>query len=152
MTIKILILIAYVAVFLGIGVLGMRKTRNVGDFFLGGRQIGLWLSAFSYATTYFSAVVFIGFAGKLGWGFGLNVLWIAAGNAIIGSLLAWAILARPTRRVPSAPRVPRATIPTPTTTRAAPRRWSSAWRTCRSPAAPRPIPKAAIQQEVDVDP
>lgn len=99
MTVKILILIAYVAVFLGIGVIGMRKTRNVGDFFLGGRGIGLWLSSFSYATTYFSAVIFIGFAGKLGWGFGLDVMWIVLGNALIGSMLAWMILARHTRRI-----------------------------------------------------
>ncbi len=82
-----------------IGLWGMRKTFNLNDFFLGGRTVGPWISAFAYGTTYFSAVLFIGFAGKLGWGFGLNVLWIAAGNAIFGALLAWLVLGRRTRRM-----------------------------------------------------
>ena len=77
----------------------MRKTKTLGDFFLGNRTIGPWVSAFAYGTTYFSAVLFIGFAGKLGWKFGLNVLWIAAGNAAIGSLAAWLVLGRRTRRM-----------------------------------------------------
>jgi len=82
-----------------IGVWGMRRTSSVGDFFLGNRSIGPWISAFAYGTTYFSAVIFIGFAGKLGWGFGLNVLWIALGNALIGSALAWLVLGKRTRRM-----------------------------------------------------
>ncbi|HNW93823.1 MAG TPA: sodium/solute symporter, partial [bacterium] len=65
--------------------------------FLGGRQIGPWFSAFAYGTTYFSAVIFIGFAGKLGWGFGLDVLWITLGNTLGGATLAWLILGRRTR-------------------------------------------------------
>jgi len=82
-----------------IGIWGMRKTYNVGDFFLGGRTIGPWISAFAYGTTYFSAVLFIGFAGKLGWAFGIKVLWIALGNAVFGSLLSWLVLGKRTRRM-----------------------------------------------------
>ena len=82
-----------------IGLWGMRRTSSIGDFFLGNRSIGPWISAFAYGTTYFSAVIFIGFAGKLGWGFGLNVLWIAAGNTLIGALLAWLVLGKRTRRM-----------------------------------------------------
>jgi len=89
------IIIAYVVVMLGIGYWAMRKTKSVGDFFLGGRQIGPWMSAFAYGTTYFSAVLFIGYAGKLGWGFGLHTMWIVVGNAFIGTLAAWWILAAP---------------------------------------------------------
>lgn len=89
----------YLAAMVGIGIWGMRKTTSIGDFFLGGRSIGPWVSAFAYGTTYFSAVLFIGFAGKLGWKFGLNSLWIAAGNAAFGSLAAWLVLARRTRRM-----------------------------------------------------
>jgi len=84
---------------IGIGIWGMRRTSSVGDFFLGNRSIGPWISALAYGTTYFSAVIFIGFAGKLGWGFGLNVLWIALGNALIGSMLAWLVLGKRTRRM-----------------------------------------------------
>ncbi|HOV12793.1 MAG TPA: sodium/solute symporter [Spirochaetota bacterium] len=77
----------------------MKKTTTLNDFFLGGRSIGPWISAFAYGTSYFSAVLFIGFAGKLGWGFGLNVLWISLGNTLFGALLAWLILGRRTRRM-----------------------------------------------------
>lgn len=89
----------FVAIMIGIGIWGMRKTSSVGDFFLGNRNIGPWISAFAYGTTYFSAVLFIGFAGKLGWGFGINALWIALGNVLIGSFLAWVVLAKRTRRM-----------------------------------------------------
>ena len=83
----------------GVGIWGMRKTRTLDDFFLGGRNVGPWVSAFAFGTSYFSAVLFIGFAGKLGWAFGLNVLWIAAGNALFGALAAWLVLGRRTRRM-----------------------------------------------------
>jgi solute:Na+ symporter, SSS family len=82
-----------------IGFWGMKKTTTLGDFFLGGRSIGPWMSAFAYGTTYFSAVLFIGFAGSIGWGFGLKGLWIALGNAVGGALLAWMVLGRRTRRM-----------------------------------------------------
>ena len=89
----------YLAAMVGMGIWGMRKTTTIGDFFLGGRSIGPWVSAFAYGTTYFSAVLFIGFAGKLGWKFGMNSLWIAAGNATFGALAAWLVLGRRTRRM-----------------------------------------------------
>ena len=82
-----------------LGYWGMRRTRSVGDFFLGGRSIGPWMSAFAYGTTYFSAVLFVGYAGKLGWGFGHHTLWIVAGNTVVGTLLAWWVLAKRTRRL-----------------------------------------------------
>jgi SSS family transporter len=96
-TIYVTIVILYVLVMLGIGYWCMRRTRSVGDFFLGGRSLGPWMSAFAYGTTYFSAVVFIGYAGKLGWGFGIHTMWIVVGNTLIGTLLAWKILAGRTR-------------------------------------------------------
>lgn len=95
----IVLISLFILTMVGIGVWGMKKTATLSDFFLGGRTIGPWVSAFAYGTTYFSAVIFIGFAGKLGWGYGLHALWIAAGNAAIGSLLAWLVLGRRTRRM-----------------------------------------------------
>ena len=74
------IVVVYVLVMLGIGYWCMRRTKTVGDFFLGGRTLGPWMSAFAFGTTYFSSVIFIGYAGKLGWGFGIYALWIALGN------------------------------------------------------------------------
>lgn len=95
--VKWLTLVVYLAVMVGIGVYCRRKTSNVSDFVLGGRSIGPWFTAFAYGTSYFSAVVFIGYAGQFGWQFGAASTWIGIGNAIIGSMLAWLILGKRTR-------------------------------------------------------
>lgn len=96
---SILFLVLFLGFMIGVGIWAMKKTTSLNDFFLGGRNVGPWISAFAYGTTYFSAVLFIGFAGKQGWLFGWNGLWIAAGNALIGGLLAWLVLGRRTRRM-----------------------------------------------------
>ena len=70
MTVKIIVLALYALTIIGLGIRGMKKTKSFSDFMLGGGKVGPWMSAFSYGTAYFSAVVFIGFAGKIGWGFG----------------------------------------------------------------------------------
>lgn len=93
------LIVVYMVAMVAIGIWGMRRSSNLNDFFLGGRSIGPWVSALSYGTTYFSAVLFIGFAGTIGWKFGLNALWIAAGNTLIGAFLAWYVLGRRTRRM-----------------------------------------------------
>jgi len=95
----LVIVFVYVLLMLGIGAWCMRRTRSVGDFFLGGRSLGPWMSAFAYGTTYFSAVLFIGYAGKLGWGFGIHTMWIVLGNTLIGTILAWKLLAGRTREM-----------------------------------------------------
>ncbi len=92
-----LILIAYFAVMIFIGVKSRKSAKSVSGFVLGGRSVGPWLSAFAYGTSYFSAVIFIGYAGQFGWRFGVAATWIGIGNAVIGSLLAWAVLGRRTR-------------------------------------------------------
>lgn len=87
----------FMAVMVGVGIYSRKHTRTVDEFFLGGRDVGPWLSAFAYGTTYFSAVLFVGYAGKIGFGFGFASLWIAIGNALVGTLLAWLVLAKRTR-------------------------------------------------------
>jgi SSS family solute:Na+ symporter len=99
MPIKILVISVYALVTLVIGWLGMKKTRTFDDYFLGGRAIGPWMTAFTYASAYFSAVLFIGFAGKIGWGFGLSGLWIALGNALIGVLGVWGLFGNRIRKM-----------------------------------------------------
>jgi SSS family solute:Na+ symporter len=97
--ISIALLAAFLALMTGVGIWGMKKTKTLGDFFLGGRTLGPWVSAVAYGTSYFSAVIFIGFAGTQGWQFGLQALWIALGNGLIGAGAAWLVLARRTRRM-----------------------------------------------------
>jgi len=89
MLFRVVIIVGYALLIVGIGVTGLRKTRTFSDYFLGGGKIGPWMTAFTYGTAYFSAVLFIGFAGKIGWGFGYSSLWIAAGNAFVGVLGVW---------------------------------------------------------------
>jgi SSS family solute:Na+ symporter/sodium/proline symporter len=92
MVIKIIVITLYAFMIIIVGYLGMKKTKSFSDFFLGGGNIGPWMSAFSYGTAYFSAVVFIGFAGKVGWGFGFSGMWIGVFNALVGVLGVWALL------------------------------------------------------------
>ena len=97
MFIKILLLVIFFAVTVFVGFAFRKKNSSVSSFVLGGRSIGPWLTAFAYGTSYFSAVVFVGYAGQFGWRFGISSVWIGLGNAFIGSLLAWVVLARRTR-------------------------------------------------------
>ena len=96
----ILIIILFFAGMIGVAFYTKRKAKTVNDFLLAGKKgLNGWMSAFSYGTTYFSAVIFIGYAGKFGWSFGLASIWIGVGNAIFGGLLAWFIMARRTKNM-----------------------------------------------------
>ncbi|MBR5248608.1 MAG: sodium:solute symporter, partial [Lachnospiraceae bacterium] len=97
MVTKVIFLIVFFAVMVGVGLYSRKHATNVNDFVLGGRSVGPWLTAFAYGTSYFSAVVFVGYAGQFGYKYGVSATWIGIGNAIIGSLLAWVILGRRTR-------------------------------------------------------
>lgn len=97
MFVKVLILLLFFAVTVLVGILCRRHSNSVTGFVLGGREVGPWLTAFAYGTSYFSAVVFVGYAGQFGWNFGISSTWIGLGNALIGSLLAWVVLGRRTR-------------------------------------------------------
>ena len=97
MVIKILFILLFLVITVGIGIYCRKKATDVNGFVLGGRSVGPWLTAFSFGTSYFSAVIFVGYAGQFGWNFGLASTWIGLGNAFIGSLLAWTVLGRRTR-------------------------------------------------------
>ena len=95
--IKLAMLIVFFGVMVGIGLYCRRHATDVNGFVLGGRSVGPWLTAFAYGTSYFSAVVFVGYAGQFGWKYGIAATWAGLGNAFLGSLLAWAVLGRRTR-------------------------------------------------------
>ena len=97
MGVKILMLVVFFAVMVGVGIYARRHARSVDGFVLGGRSVGPWLTAFAYGTSYFSVVVFVGYAGQFGWKYGIASTWIGIGNALIGSLLAWVVLGRRTK-------------------------------------------------------
>ena len=97
MIIKVTLTIIFLVVMVGVGLYSRKQASSVDGFVLGGRAVGPWLTAFAFGTSYFSAVVFVGYAGQFGWKYGLSSAWIGIGNAIIGSLLAWIILGRRTK-------------------------------------------------------
>jgi solute:Na+ symporter, SSS family len=92
MLLKVIVIVGFALMVVTIGIIGLRRTRSFSDYFLGGGTIGPWMTAFTYGAAYFSAVLFIGFAGKIGWDFGLSGLWIALGNTLVGVLGVWWIL------------------------------------------------------------
>lgn len=97
MVLKIVLLVVFFAIMIGVGLYCRKHATDVNGFVLGGRSVGPWLSAFAYGTSYFSAVIFVGYAGQFGWKFGIASTWIGIGNAVLGSLLAWVVLGRRTR-------------------------------------------------------
>ena len=97
MIITTVLIVCFFALMICIGVRSRKHATDVNGFVLGSRSVGPWLSAFAYGTSYFSAVIFVGYAGQFGWNFGLASTWIGLGNAFIGSLLAWSVLGRRTR-------------------------------------------------------
>lgn len=97
MTAKLILLIVFFGTMVAVGIYSRKHVNSVSGFVLGGRSVGPWLTAFAYGTSYFSAVVFVGYAGQFGWKYGISSTWIGLGNALIGSLLAWVVLGRRTR-------------------------------------------------------
>ena len=97
MLIKGVLLVVFFGIMVGIGLYCRKNATNVDGFVLGGRSVGPWLTAFAYGTSYFSAVIFVGYAGQFGWKYGIAATWVGIGNALIGSLMAWAVLGRRTR-------------------------------------------------------
>ena len=97
MLITLGLVVLFFSVMIAIGIYSKKYSTDVNGFVLGSRSVGPWLSAFAFGTSYFSAVIFVGYAGQFGWNFGLASTWIGLGNAFIGSLLAWAVLGRRTR-------------------------------------------------------
>lgn len=84
MFVKLVFLIVFFVMMIGVGLYSRKHASNVNDFVLGGRSVGPWLTAFAYGTSYFSAVVFVGYAGQFGYKYGLASTWIGIGNALIG--------------------------------------------------------------------
>lgn len=94
---SVVMLVIFFAVMVTVGLVMRKRAKSVDGFVLGDRSVGPWMTAFAYGTSYFSAVIFVGYAGQFGWNFGMAATWAGLGNAFIGSLLAWNILGRRTR-------------------------------------------------------
>lgn len=96
---QFVIISIYIVLIIVVSIVSSKRTNTLNDFFLAGRNLGGWMAAFAYGATYFSSVIFIGYAGRLGFTHGVSVSLIGIGNALLGSWLAWKLLARPTRKI-----------------------------------------------------
>ena len=96
---KICLVVIFFGVAIGMGIYCRKYANGVDGFVLGGRNVGAWMSAFAFGTSYFSAVVFVGYAGQFGWKYGLAAFWAGLGNAVLGSLIAWWVLGPRTREM-----------------------------------------------------
>ena len=95
----IIALCIYASAMALIGCISYGKSKTLDGFLIGGRNIGAWSTAFAYGTSYFSAVVFVGYAGQHGWNIGVGSIWIGIGNAFLGCLLSWLLFANRTRKM-----------------------------------------------------
>ena len=98
-TYTIIALCVYTLAMALVGCISYGKSKTLDGFLVGGRKIGAWVTAFAYGTTYFSAVVFVGYAGQHGWNIGIGAVWIGIGNAVLGCLLSWLLFANRTRKM-----------------------------------------------------
>ena len=98
-TYTIIALCVYAVAMALIGCISFKRSKTLDGFLLGGRKVGAWVTAFAYGTTYFSAVVFVGYAGQHGWNIGIGAMWIGIGNAVLGCLLSWLLFANRTRKM-----------------------------------------------------
>ena len=98
-TFVLLIIGLYIIVMAIVGIQGARKTRRSPILWWAAAVPARGVSAFAYGTTYFSAVLFIGYAGTSGFNFGWWAVLIGIMNGLLGAFLAWKLLASRTRDV-----------------------------------------------------
>ena len=91
-------LLTYLIAVVGIGIFAGKKAGRGSDYFLGGRSIGPWITAFSFVAAYFSSVLIIG-GGGFGYKYGMATLWVGAINVLVGCFLVWAVLGRRIRHM-----------------------------------------------------
>ena len=96
--IEMFVFVAYFVFMLGIGLYFFLKSKNAGekDYFLGGRNMGAWVSALSAGASDMSAWVLMGLPASI-YAFGMGQTWIAIGLGI-GYALSWIFVAPRLRR------------------------------------------------------
>ncbi len=97
-TTELVVFIIYLVFMIGIGVYFFTRSKgaNEKDFFLGGRQMGAWVSALSAGASDMSAWVLMGLPASV-YAAGMGQSWIAIGLAI-GYSLSWIFEAPRLRR------------------------------------------------------
>ena len=95
----IILLVVFFAIMIYVGFYSRKHATDVNGFVLGGRGVGPWVTAFGFGTSYFSAVILVGYAWRV-----RMELWPcqqSMGGALemhlSGHCSAWNVLGRRTR-------------------------------------------------------
>ncbi|MDR1729033.1 MAG: sodium/proline symporter PutP [Acidobacteriota bacterium] len=86
----------YCAAMISVGAFFYKRSSNLTDYFLGGRNLNAWVAALSAQASDMSGWLLMGLPGAV-YAAGTGQLWIAVGLAI-GTTLNWVIVAKPLRR------------------------------------------------------
>lgn len=88
---EVIVFVIYLLFMLGIGVYFFVRSKDGGDkdYFLGGRQMGPWVSALSAGASDMSAWVLMGLPASI-YAAGIGQAWIAIGLAI-GYIISWLV-------------------------------------------------------------
>ena len=98
---RIAAFVLYLGFMIYIGLRNMKKNATAGDFFLGGRQVGPWVTALSAEASDMSGWLLMGLPGLAYLGGMREAFWTAVGLAV-GTYLSWLIVAKPLRKCTAA--------------------------------------------------
>jgi SSS family solute:Na+ symporter len=88
----------YLAICLGLGYLGWKRTKDAQDFMLAGRKVHPLLIALSYGATFISTSAIVGFGGVAAQ-LGMGVIWLTVLNIALGIFIAFVIFGKKTREI-----------------------------------------------------
>ena len=92
---RIVTMVFYMAICLALGVIAFRRTRTLGDYILGGRSLGSWVTALSAQATDMSGWLLMGLPG-LAYASGFDSVWLLLG-LVLGTWANWRWVAAPLR-------------------------------------------------------
>ncbi|MBR5866887.1 MAG: sodium/proline symporter PutP [Spirochaetaceae bacterium] len=93
----IIAFVLYLSMMIIIGLFYAKKNSSSGDFFLGGRKVGPWMTALSAEASDMSGWLLMGLPGLAYLGGMKEAFWTALG-LVIGTYLNWLIVAKPLRK------------------------------------------------------
>ena len=99
-TFTLVAFILYFMIMIGIGIFSFKRSKNMSDYFLGGRQLGSWSTAISAQASDMSGWLLLGLPGSILVS-GLTESWIAIG-LFIGTYLNWKLIATRLRKMSAA--------------------------------------------------
>ena len=94
---KYTVLIIYFAILFGIGIVASRRIRSLKDYYLGGKNLGPWVAAFSARATGESGWLILGVTG-MGAMMGVSAFWVVIGE-VLGVFISWQFMAKKFKRL-----------------------------------------------------